>query len=698
MELVLRLFDREGLNFVPVLTLNSTIETLESLRENDRMSFDLVAEDGRRTDFQRKLLPVYNPLDRTLQNICTRGVRRVADRYRSHRSFAGLALTCRPNCCTLLPGAEHGRDSITMQRFNETHSAPEGGFDRNAWSVWRSQQMAAWYDAMQKQTGHDLYLLPLDIDQRSEFVRSMNPSLQDGGNYALAMQEVGLDLSGVENQRVKLLPLIQVAPGFSLAQKRVDLNTRQSLAAAEFISQRGTGMLFSHRGDWRSVDATAKDAAHLRLYTPSGSGNRRRYIESIRKHDCRLFVESGASLPRVTDESSRAMMTVIRALPAQRFEDVGDPQKGPVCMRQLSLEGQHYFYALNDSPWPVKVTARLKQKELPKVLQASSRTNGVTPLKTIAGKEVLLQRAVGGNQLEIFLEPWSIYAAVAETNSSYNPYAIEDFQIVLPAGSDSQLRKKLHQLKSKLAKAKLATPLPSLLNGSFESFADPDKSGWEFSNHQRAQFDLDSREFHHGKVALSMRSAGQRAWVRSNPFELPKTGRLSVSAWLRSDALADPPPRIAIEGTSDRADFFRYAAIVSEANGQAPLDSNWRRFVFHFDDLPEDLTDLRIGFDLLGAGQISIDQVEIFDRWFDENDSVAMTQLIASAGSRLQDEATIDSSRRVLENYWVQFLDRNIGRKQERPSASKRPVRNGLEFGLPEMPSFELPVFQRLQK
>ena len=313
--------------------------------------------------------------------------------------------------------------------------------------------------------------------------------------------------------------------------------------------------------------------------------------------------------------------------------------------------------------------------------------------------------------MDIFLEPWSIYAGVAETNSAFNPYAIEGFQIALPKGSDSQLRKKLHQLKSKLAKAQLAAPLSSLLNGSFESFSDPDRSGWEFSNHEEAKFELDSDDRQHGKMSLSMQSTGRPVWIRSNQISLPTTRRLSVSVWLKTNDAADPPARIAIEGTSDNDDFYRYEPIVTEANGQAPLDGSWRKFVAHFDDLPDDLSDFRIGFDLLGAGQLSIDEVQIFDRWFDENDSVAMTQLLASAGSRLNNEAAIDSSRRVLENYWVQFLDHYIGREEEFECRNRRSDMRGkrMEFGLPELPAFELPqitpptaprlpLFQRLQK
>ena len=158
------------------------------------------------------------------------------------------------------------------------------------------------------------------------------------------------------------------------------------------------------------------------------------------------------------------------------------------------------------------------------MLQASANTNGkVAPLTTFEGTEVLLEKQEGRNVIRIFLEPWSMFAGASETNTSFNPYAIETFQVSLPEQVDSQLRKRLYQLKSKLAKAKTAEPMPQLLNGNFESFSDPDQSGWEFGNHDQASFDLDSNEYRDGRTSLSMQTEGKPVWIRSNTLRLPET-------------------------------------------------------------------------------------------------------------------------------------------------------------------------------
>lgn len=734
-ELMLRMFDREGLKLVPVMTLNSTLQMLESIREADLMSFDLIDIEGRSVDFNRSQLPIYNPLDRALQGVCSQNIARFADRYSRHDSFGGLALTCRPDCCTLLSGTQHGFDNITLQRFVQDAGVDPAKFDantlllanvdnptRDAWLAWRSEQMAQWYRdiaiSVRNRPSQKLYLLPIDLDRNTEIATAMSPSLHRSGDFGQAMRNLGLVQDGTNNRNdIAILSTKQVAPGLSLSQNRIGLNIEQANAAQQFLAQQTVGSLFIHRGNWRRIDsaytaAKTEDTSRKQLYTIAGASNRRRYIEAIRKLDSRLFIDGGSSLSFGSNQTIEPTLRILRELPSLPFEDIGNPNAGPVCMRQLSINGTHYFYAVNDSPWPVEVIALLNQKQLPRVLQASANKNGkAAPLTTLEGKEVLLERSEGRNVIRIFLEPWSMYAGTSETNSAFNPYAIESFQVSLPEHADSQLRKRLYQLKNKLAKAKTASPMKQLLNGSFESFADPNQSGWEFGNHDEATFELDSSEYRDGRTSLLMQTTGKPVWIRSNTLRRPETGRLSVSVWLRTSRPdGQLKPRIAVEGISDGESIYRFGTIGAAVSGDggSELDSQWRRFVVHFDNLPDDLSNLRIGFDLMGEGQISIDQVEIFDRWFDESDAVAMTQLLASAGSQLRNEASIDSGRRVLESYWVQFLDQYAG-KEEQVVDQDLETDRPFEIPLPTLPSFDLPtigskkskrvpLFQRLQR
>ena len=77
-------------------------------------------------------LPVYNPLSRTIQKTVTNVVDELAARYRSHESFEGLAIVCRPDTYTLLPGRQWGYDPATMRQFLQTQPRYRLGRDMRA--------------------------------------------------------------------------------------------------------------------------------------------------------------------------------------------------------------------------------------------------------------------------------------------------------------------------------------------------------------------------------------------------------------------------------------------------------------------------------------------------------------------------------------------------------------------------------------
>ena len=157
-----------------------------------------------------------------------------------------------------------------------------------------------------------------------------------------------------------------------------------------------------------------------------------------------------------------------------------------------------------------------------------------------------------------------------------------------------------------------------------------------------------------------MKTTGESVWMRSNRFAPPKTGRLSVTVWIKSVIAEQPPLRLAIEGQTRSSTYYRFGAIGALApdSGVNQIDNQWRRFAVHFDDLPaEDLIDLRVGFDLMGAGEVLIDNVRVYDRWLDDKDTTAMTQLLASAVELLSRPDGFESCRRIVEGHWARFLD-----------------------------------------
>ena len=682
-ELMMRMFDRAGLNLVPVINFNATLPELESQREPGQgVGFDLVDSLGNRSSITQRFLPPYNPLDRQLQQACNQAVSEISQRYRNHKSFGGMGVTCRPDCSTMLPGSRQAYDSVTINRFASAEgldSVPgirelEGDDMGPRWLQWRSEQMTRWYRELVAMVDSPLFLLPIDMYGNQELSSSLTPSLHQPVDFDGAMQSVGFDFMAdgkrltkqeLAAENIFVASPLRVAPALSLARQRIDLNVSQTRQATQFFERTSTASVFTHRGRWDQIEfidalpgLSGAPSQRYNVYAVDPSHRQRRFIRSLRQIDAGQMIHGS---PTILPDMYRFNM-----LPAVPFETVEPVEGSPICVRQFSAGGLNWFYVLNDSPWPVEVSLKLGAKPgQGGILTASSARSPIAP-QTLDGKEILIQSTTAGARMDFKLEPWSMRSGRSQSATSINPWHILSYEVELPDDAGAAVRKKLYQLQSKLARAKVGKPVEELKNGSFESLSDPLRSGWEFGASPQNSFDVSS-DASDGKTGIQMKSSGHSVWIRSNPLASPKTGRLSVSVWLKVEDVGNQPPlRIAIEGKSDGLNFYRFGSVGSLSTGQKDQITNqWGRFAVHFDDLPVDLQNLRVGLDLMGVGKVLVDQVEIFDRWFDENDSVAMTQLLASAGSGLQSPASINNARNVLDSYWARFLEENIGAEQE---------------------------------
>jgi len=128
-------------------------------------------------------------------------------------------------------------------------------------------------------------------------------------------------------------------------------------------------------------------------------------------------------------------------------------------------------------------------------------------------------------------------------------------------------------------------------------------------------------------------------------------------------------------GDDGRHVYYRYGSLEGQAR---KITSEWQEFAVHFDDLPlnQPQGNLQIGFDLMGAGHVDIDQVRVFDRWLDGQDSRALTQLLALAGYQLSDKQNVERCRRILDSYWPRFLEEFFGDAESESEMDVPPVEN----------------------
>ena len=121
--------------------------------------------------------------------------------------------------------------------------------------------------------------------------------------------------------------------------------------------------------------------------------------------------------------------------------------------------------------------------------------------------------------------------------------------------------------------------------------------------------------------------------------------------------------RLAMEGKLHGRDYYRFGPVGLSPNAGQPADairSEWGQYVFQVDDLPlEGLTSLRVRFDLMGPGEVWIDDVQVFGLAFSQPEMVELSKLITLADVKLQN-GQIGDCLRLLEGYWPRFLEENV--------------------------------------
>jgi hypothetical protein len=194
-----------------------------------------------------------------------------------------------------------------------------------------------------------------------------------------------------------------------------------------------------------------------------------------------------------------------------------------------------------------------------------------------------------------------------------------------------------------------------LANADFELPPEGQRElpGWSVAGAAGSQAVPDREIKHRGQAAARLSSQNGVASLISDPFEPPRTGRVSIAARLRTTPRGPAPPlRLALGGKLDGGDYYRFA--------EAPLDAQWRYFIFTVDNLPlAGLSDLQVRFDLMGAGEVWIDDVVVLDLALSDNERTELSRMVTRAQFSLEDGRLADCVR-VLDSYWPRFLEENV--------------------------------------
>jgi hypothetical protein len=477
---------------------------------------------------------------------------------------------------------------------------------------------------------------------------------------------VGIDarLYAEEQPQLVLLRPERILPRANLGACAVDLEISQAADFDRCFQAGGTpGSLFFHQPRELRLASFDQKSPFKPSYTwlvsqpvPSDQENRRRFVHSLATLDAQAMIDGGWLLPMGQEDVTRELMAAYRVLPAIRFQSIGGRRANeavqPLTFRSATQGNQTYLYAINDAPFATTARVRIEAGPTCRLEELTGKRQ-LPPLQSEAGS---------GWSWEVRLAPYDLVAVrFSEPNVKFS-----NLQAAWPGTIEAALGTQIRGLGVRSAVLRNPPPLDVVANPGFERSAAggspiPD---WTILTRDGGTVELDKTQRHGGQQSARLRSTGAITCLLSRPFAPPPTGRLSMSVWLRvADVNRQPALRLAVEGKVQGRDYYRFAPVGLAPAPDQPASSiltEWGRYVIPVDDLPlEGLTSLRVRFDLMGAGEVWIDDVQVFGLVFQQPELVELSKLITLAEVKLQN-GQVGDCLRLLEGYWPRFLEENV--------------------------------------
>jgi hypothetical protein len=500
-----------------------------------------------------------------------------------------------------------------------------------------------------------------------ELERYLRPTLPHPTTVASALLRVGIDARHYrdEQQQIVLLRPERIVAEENLGSRAADLEIGQMADIDRYFQTlTASGSLFFHPARESRVESFDRSSpfkpAFMRMLSEpslSGQQNRRRFAHSLATLDSQVMLDGGAVLPMGQEASIRELAAAYRALPAIRFQSVVGSEAldsaQPVTFRSGAYGGRTYLYAVNDAPFAT--TARLHIDAA-----AGCRIEELSGMREV---EPLKADGASGFYWEVALGPYDVVAVqLSEPNVQCSaPHA------TWPDTVESSLGLQIRRLGARAAVLRNPPPLDALANPGFEQ---PPTTGnpipnWTVIQQDKTSAQLDRTQKHGGRQSVKLSSEGPTVCLASQPLAAPATGRLAMSVWFRvADAARQPPLRLVIEGTLHGRVCYRKVGVVGLTSiaGQpaAPIGTQWEQYLFQVDDLPlEGVTSFGVRFDLMGAGEVWIDDVQVSSLMFNGPEMFELSKLITLADVKLQ-RGQIGDCLHLLEGYWPRFLEENV--------------------------------------
>jgi hypothetical protein len=694
LELLFRLCDRTGIQLIPAVQFAAPLPQLEAERlagGADAIGLEPLGPDGRtwleRNGARRGLGVYYNALDERVQTAMRQVVAELAERYGHHASFGGISVQLGAESYAVLPDETCSYDPATLDAFAreaavELPAAGENslaaqteflhGDGEAAWLKWRTQRLTSLFAAMrdtvrQTRGSAHLYLATGDLLGGRQVQLALRPALPPRSDPELIFRLMGLDFQQLAGDGIVVPRPQRIVPApIPVRDFHQHWNQADALDAIFLHGGRATALHFLEPAplrlpDFDAVSPFGPAKTHTWLVAqipPAGSAYRERFARSLARLDAPLIIDGGWMLPLGQEAELAPLAKTFRRLPAEAFAPVKPATHSDhdceVVVRTLQHGGKTTFYAVNAAPWPVELALDFSSPE----------TVRVQPFA--ADRPAEIEQQGPHATWTTSLEPFGLIGGEIASQR----VTLTGYRVTPPAEAAARLQDQIRAVRMRVNSLRSPAASELLENPSFEREAKQDAvPGWVNARGEGIQVEVRRGAGHRTPSALRVRSAASPerpapvVWVRSAPFAAPISGRLSLLAWVRvNDVARQPTLRLAVEGKLDGRVKYWKANVGASEDGQPvkPLTTEWSAYRFPVIDLPQaGLTDLRVGFDLMGEGEVWIDEVQVFDLWFEDNERADLLKSVATADLQAG-SGNLADAQEYLNGYWPSFLRRHI--------------------------------------
>ena len=521
------------------------------------------------------------------------------------------------------------------------------------------------------QTNHSakLYLAGTRLFANEQVRQQLLPALTRPQRHDDMLAELGFIPRAFADERVVLLRPHWHSPDRSAEFKSLyaEANESKDLDDA-FAGDTAGAALFYHppaRQRLQSFEAKSPfdDAVvwQVTQASPSGSLSRRGFVHQLATTDTTIMFNGGWLLPIGQDDALTDVYSVYTQLPDTHFTDVPAAETPTtaaesVVVRTATHEGQTYAYLINDAPWPATVRLQIR-----------------TPVGCVArslGRPEHAPQFAANTQAHLWsvqLQPYDMAGVVFDQPN----VAVTSPMVAYPDEVARNIETRLGQLEARMAVLGDPDPVEWLENPGFESTAGEPGTvpGWELSPGDSVTAQLIRQAPFEGSQSLRISNRFGTGWVASTTDTDLQTGRLFIRMAMRGVNTNQPPSvQIAMEAKHHGTPYRRVST-------KTTVTPEWKDYRFAIQMMPLDgLTDVRVRLEVIGAGVVDIDDVEVFDLRFDRDELTGLRKQVIWPTRHLHHDQQYAECHRILDSYWTGFLEENVALPADRVARDTSPL------------------------